>query len=113
MLISFLCANADVFAWKPTDMPGVPREKIEHSLNVSPTAKPIKQKLRRFTSDKKEAIRVEIKWLLATRFIKEVYHLDWLANPILVKKKNKEWRMCVDYTNLNKHCLKTPSAFRG
>jgi len=45
MLVSFLCANADVFAWKPADMPGVPREKIEHSLNVSPTAKPIKQKL--------------------------------------------------------------------
>ena len=45
-LVSFLCANADVFAWKPADMPGVPREKIEHSLNVSPTAKPIKQKLR-------------------------------------------------------------------
>ena len=49
-------------------MSGVPREKIEHSLNVSPTTKPIKQKLRRFTPDKKEAIRVEIKRLLATRF---------------------------------------------
>ena len=55
-------------------MPGVPREKIEHSLNVSPTAKPIKQKLRRFAPDKKEAIRVEIKRLLAAGFIKEVYH---------------------------------------
>ena len=63
MLVSFLHANADVFAWKPADMPGVPQEKIEHSLNVSPTTKPIK-----------EAIRVEIKWLLAARFIKEVYH---------------------------------------
>ena len=71
-------------------MPGVPREKIMHSLNVSPTAKLIKQKLHRFTPDKKEAIRVEIKRLLAARFIKEVYHLDWLANPVLVKKKNKE-----------------------
>ena len=56
----------------------------------------------------KEAIRVEIKWLLATRFIKEVYHPKWLANPILVQKKNKEWRMCVDYTDLNKHCPKDP-----
>ena len=89
-------------------MPGVPQEKIEHSLNVSPTAKPIKQKLRRFVPDKKEAIRVEIKWLLAAGFIKEVYHPDWLANPVLVRKKNKEWRMCVDYTNLNKHCPKDP-----
>ena len=61
MLVSFLHANTDVFAWKPTDMLGIPREKNEHSLNVSPTAKPIKQKLRRFAPDKKEAIRVEIK----------------------------------------------------
>ena len=53
--------------------------------------------------DKKDAIRVEIKWLLAARFIKEVYHPEWLANPVLVQKKNKEWRMCVDYTDLNKH----------
>ena len=45
MLVSLLHTNADVFAWKHADMPGVPREKIEHSLNVSPTAKPIKQKL--------------------------------------------------------------------
>ena len=103
MLVSFLRANADVFAWKPADMPGVPREKIEHSLNVLPTAKPIKQKLHRFVLDK-EAIRVEIKWLLAPEFKKEVYHPEWLANPILIRKKNKEWRMCVDYTDLNKHC---------
>ena len=84
MLVSFLCANADVFAWKPADMTGVQREKIEHSLNVSPTAKPIKQKLHRFAPGKKEAIRVEIKQLLAVGFIKEVYHPDWLANPMLV-----------------------------
>ena len=102
-----------MFAWKPTDMPGVSREKIEHSLNVLPTAKPIKQKLRRFTPDKKEAIRVEIKRLLAAGFIKEVYHPEWLANPVLVRKKNKEWRMCVDYTDLNKHCPKDPSACLG
>ena len=61
-----------MFAWKPADMPGIPRELIEHSLNVLATAKPIKQKLRRFTQDKKEAIRVEITRLLAAGFIKEV-----------------------------------------
>jgi hypothetical protein len=49
-----------VFAWKPADIPGVPRELIKHSLDVSKTAKPIKQKLRRFAQDKKEAIRVEV-----------------------------------------------------
>jgi hypothetical protein len=77
-------------------------------LDVSKTTKPIKQKLRWFARDKKEAIRVEVNRLLATGFIKEVHHLEWLANPILVRKKNNEWRMCVDYTDINKHCPKDP-----
>jgi hypothetical protein len=55
-------------------MPGVSRDRIKHSLNVDPKAKPIKKKLRWFGKDKKEAIRVEITWLLAAGFIKEVYH---------------------------------------
>jgi hypothetical protein len=79
-----------MFAWKPADMPGVRRHLIKHSLNVSKTARPIKQKLRRFARDKKEAIRAEVIWLLAAGFIKEVYHPDWLANPVLVRKKNNE-----------------------
>jgi hypothetical protein len=42
-------------------------------------------------------------------FIREVFHPEWLANPVLVRKKNtNEWRMCVDYTDLNKHCPKDP-----
>jgi hypothetical protein len=46
--------------------------------------------------------------LLNADFIKEVYRLDWLTNPILVPKKNKKWRMYVDYTDLNKTCKKDP-----
>src|SRR6266498_1010114 len=56
--------------------------------------------------DRKKAIRDELTKLMAANFIKEVYHLDWLANPVLVKKKNGKWRMCVDYTDLNKACPK-------
>jgi len=40
----------------------------------------------------------------------EVFHPDWLANPVLVLKKNFEWRMCIDYTSLNKACPKDPFA---
>jgi hypothetical protein len=80
-------------------------------LNVSKIAKPIKQKLRWFARDKKEAIRAEVTRLSAAEFIKEVYHPEWLANPVLVRKKNNEWRICVDYTDPNKHFPKTPSAY--
>ena len=78
-------------------MPGVPRELIEHSLNVDLNAKPIKQKLRHFSQDKMDVIRKEVARLLDAGFIKELYHPDWLANPVLVPKKNKHWRMCQLY----------------
>jgi hypothetical protein len=88
-------------------MLGVPKELIEHWLKVDPKATPKKQRLRRFAPDKREAIKKELAKLLVAGFIKEVYHPEWLANPILVlKKNNNEWRMCVDYSDLNKHCPK-------
>jgi hypothetical protein len=108
VLVKFLHANSNIFTWKPADMPGVPTELAEHSLKVDMNAKPVKQMLRRFTKDRKVAIWVELTKLLVVGFIKEVYHPDWLANSILVSKKNKEWRMCVDYTDLHKHYPKDP-----
>jgi hypothetical protein len=92
-------------------MPGVPKELIEHCLKVDPKATLKKQRLRRFAPDKREAIKKELAKLLTAGFIKEVYHPEWLANPVLVlKKNNNEWRMCVDYIDLNKHCPKDPFA---
>nr|AAP51765.2 retrotransposon protein, putative, Ty3-gypsy subclass [Oryza sativa Japonica Group] len=85
-----------------------PREVIEHSLHVKEDAKPIKQRLRRFAQDRKDAIKEELTKLLAAGFIKEVLHPDWLADPVLVRKKTGQWRMCIDYTDLNKPCPKDP-----
>jgi hypothetical protein len=90
-------------------MPGVPRNLIEHSLNVDPKATLKRQHLRRFVDDRRDAIKKELAKLLAAGFIREVFHPEWLANPILVHKKNSnKWRMCVEYTDLNKHCPKDP-----
>jgi hypothetical protein len=79
-------------------MPGVPREEAQHSLYLDSKARHIKQLLRHFAQDRKEEIRVEVTLLLVAGFIREVTHPNWLANPVLVKKKNGGWRMCVDYT---------------
>jgi hypothetical protein len=46
--------------------------------------------------------------LLATSFVKEIQHLEWIANPVLVLKKNGKWQMCVDYMILNTVCPKDP-----
>jgi len=91
-------------------MPGVPRELAEHKLHIRPGSKPVKQPLRRFSEEKRRAIGEEIAKLLAAEFIMEVFYPEWLANPVLVPKKNKTWRMCIDYTCLNKACPKDPFA---
>jgi hypothetical protein len=70
-------------------MSGVPRELAEHKLKVYPQARPIRQKQRHFTPDKREAIRVKLDRLVTAGFIREVLHSKWLANPVLVLKKNK------------------------
>ena len=91
-------------------MPGVPRELAEHKLNINKDARPVKQPLRRFTDERRRAVGKEIARLLAVGFIVEVFHPEWLENPVLVAMKNGEWRMCIDYTSLNKACPKDPFA---
>jgi hypothetical protein len=73
----------------------------------------VQQRLRRFDEERRWAIGVELRKLLEAGFIKEVFHPTWLANPVLVKKKNGKWRMCVDYTSLNKACPKVPFLCRA
>jgi hypothetical protein len=105
-LIRFLFNNKDVFAWTANDLCGVNRDVIEHSLNVDPSFKPRKQRLRKMSDDKAEGAQNEVKRLLSANVIKEVTYTEWLANTIMVKRANGKWRMCVDFTDLNKACPK-------
>jgi hypothetical protein len=56
VLVTFLRENLDVFTWQISDMLGIPREVIEHRLEIDPAFKPIKQKERRYTPERREAI---------------------------------------------------------
>jgi hypothetical protein len=58
--------------------------------------------------DHKEVISVEVLQLLAPGFIQECKNPIWLTNPVLVPKKTSQWRMCIDYIDLNRHCPKDP-----
>ena len=91
-------------------MPGVPRELAEHTLNIDPKFKPVRQFLCRFNEERRKAIGEEVARLLAAGFIVEVFNPERLANPLLVLKKNGTWRMCVDYTDLYKACPADPFA---
>ena len=92
-------------------MPGIDPSVIVHRLNVSPSFPSIQQKKRVFAPEQDQAIVEEIHKLQEVSFIREVYYPDWLANVVMVKKASGKWRMCVDFTDLNKACPKDSYPF--
>ncbi|XP_035830036.1 uncharacterized protein LOC110906998 [Helianthus annuus] len=96
--------NMDVFAWTPADMVGVPRHIAEHRLNVSEDAKPVVHAKRHLGDIKHDAMKEQVLELLNAGIIREVRYQTWVASPVMVKKPNGSWRMCVDYKDLNKAC---------
>ncbi|GKV11062.1 hypothetical protein SLEP1_g22348 [Rubroshorea leprosula] len=105
-LIAFLRANKDVFAWTSTDMMGIPTSVSQHKLSTNPLKKPVAQKRRLFRGERLTIIKEEVEKFLQAGFIRQVDYCEWVANPVLVKKANGKWRMCIDYTNLNQACPK-------
>ena len=55
-----------------------------------------------------EAVRQEVRKLKEAGAIREIFFLEWLANTVVVRKKNGKWRICVDFTDLNRACPKNP-----
>jgi hypothetical protein len=105
-LVAFLIQNEDVFAWSHKDMPGIPQFVIVHKLMVDPSHRLVKQQRRSFAPERNQAIAKEVHKLLQAGFIREVDYPEWLANVVLVKKTTRKWRMCVDFTDLNRACPK-------
>ncbi|RVW25975.1 hypothetical protein CK203_098038 [Vitis vinifera] len=96
----------DIFAWAHSDMKGIHPSIASHRLNVLPSARPVRQRVRSFHPNRQKIIRDEIDKLLEAGFIREVKYPDWLANIVVVLKKEGKWRVCIDYTNLNNACPK-------
>lgn len=107
-LVTFLRDNQSVFAWTAADMPGIPRHIAEHKLHIMPGAKLIRQKKQNMGGERQMAVKKEVKKLLEAGVIQNVDCPEWTANPVLVKKSNGDWRMCIDYTDLNKACPMDP-----
>nr|GEV27607.1 reverse transcriptase domain-containing protein [Tanacetum cinerariifolium] len=103
-LCSILKKNLDIFAWQPSDMTGVPRSVAEHRLNIREGYSPVRQNKRGQAPERAKAIQAEVQKLVEAGIMREVYYHDWLSNPVMVKKHDGSWRMCVDFTDLNKAC---------
>ena len=87
-------------------MTGISPTHASHRLNVSLSAKPVRQKVRRFHPDHHLVIKTEVDNLLENEFIRAVKYLEWLANVVVFPKMGNKWRVCVDYTDLNDTCSK-------
>ena len=106
LLTQFLRQNRDVFSWTQADMGGIDPAIITHKLNTNPSFKPVKQKRRSFAPERQKAINEEVGKLLQAGALREVEYPEWLANVVLVKKANGKWRLCIDFTDINKACPK-------
>ena len=107
-LVDFLKGNLDVFAWNGYKALGIDLDFICHQLNVSPRAVPRRQPPRRSSKEHAEIVKEEVNKLKQAEAIKEAFYPEWLANTVVVKKKNGKWRVCVGFMDLKKVCLKDP-----
>ena len=101
-LIETLARNKDVFAWSASYLKGVRRDIIQHSLDINHKMKPRKQKQRKICEDRILVAKAEVQRLSDANIVREVKYSKWLANVVLVPKKNGKMRMCIDFTDLNK-----------
>nr|GEX04556.1 reverse transcriptase domain-containing protein [Tanacetum cinerariifolium] len=83
---------------------GLPRSIAEHRLNIREGYSSVRQKKRGQAPERAKAIQAKVQKLVEAGIIREVYYHDWLSNPVMVKKHDGSWRMCVDFTDLNKAC---------
>jgi len=90
-------------------MPGIDPQVLSHKLSIFPEARPVAHKRRKIGGEKREVARVEVQKLMDARFIKEATYMTWLANIVLVRKSNEKWKLCTNYTDLNKSFLKDTS----
>ena len=107
-LLQFLISNRDVFAWSVYDAPGVSPELACHSLDIGSEHRPIVQKRPKLAPERATTVLEEVGRLLASGVIREIQYPVWLSNTVVVKKKNGKWRVCIDFTDLTKACLKDP-----
>ncbi|GJS23743.1 putative nucleotidyltransferase, ribonuclease H [Tanacetum coccineum] len=113
-LRNLLRTNADVFVWAHANMTGIPRTitvngkpfNTKHKLNKYSHIKPIKQKRRSLGPNHSTSTRKEVEDITRVGILREAVHQTWVENLVTVKKSDGGWRMCVDFTDINKACPK-------
>ncbi|GJX01941.1 hypothetical protein Tco_0185854 [Tanacetum coccineum] len=98
--------NAKISSDRRNDMTRDPCHIAEHRLNIREGCLPVRQNKRGQAPERNKAIYEEVEKLVDAGIMKEVHYHSWLSNPVMVKKHDGGWRMCVDFKDLNKACPK-------
>lgn len=87
-LLALITGNPDCFAWLHPDMTEIDVRVITHTLGVNSEHKPVYHKWRKFAFEQHQILNEEMNNLLQSGMVQEVKYLNWLANVVVVKKKN-------------------------
>ena len=101
-LVRLLAEYRDVFIWDVVHMQGLSTDVVSHKLPINLGFEPMKQKTRKFKPELSLKIKEEITKQIESRLVEVTQYQTWLANVVLIAKKDGKIRICVDYRDLNK-----------
>ena len=96
----------DVFSWTYDDLKTYDLSIIEHTIPLKEGSKPYMKKICNVNPKLAPLIKKELEKMLAAKIIRPVRHTTWVSNPVIVRKKSSEIRICIDFRNLNQASLK-------
>ena len=97
-----IARHMNAFAWSSADMPDMDPDFLCHRLTMDEKVRPVIQRRRKLNEERHSVVKEETQKLLKVGHIREIQYHEWLVNVVLVKKANRRWRMCVNFTDLNK-----------
>lgn len=101
LFIPMLKEYRDVFAWSYKDLKGVDLDICQDTIPMKDTTKPSRQRPDTYNNNFAKKIKDKIDNLLEADFIYEIEHMEWVSPRVIVPKKNKKVRVCVNLKKVN------------
>jgi hypothetical protein len=95
-----------VFTCTYDDFKAYDKTVFQHIIHLREESKPVKKKIRMMNPNLKPMVKIELEKLKKEIIIYPIRKPEWISNPVFVRKKTGEIRMCVDFRDLNKESIK-------
>jgi hypothetical protein len=105
-ILNLIRESRDIFAWNYVELKAYRGDVIQHAIPLIGGAKPFRQKLRHINPKLAGKIQKELQKMVDAGIIAPIRYSSWMSNLVVVRKKNGDIRLCVDFRNLNQMSLK-------